>query len=82
MMMVYYRGDKIDYYMLYNPNLDYLCSNEAMLTQDQAERIRDSSRQNGKKATDMQPESISARKILPRWESPFANFHTPCIRDN
>ncbi len=48
---LFYRGDKIDYYMLYNPNLDYLCSNEALLTQDRAERIREASRQNGKKAT-------------------------------
>ena len=37
--------------MLYKPNLDYLCSNEAMLTQDRAERIRDASFQDGKKAT-------------------------------
>ena len=48
---LFYRGDKADYYMLYKPDLDYLCSNEAMLTQDRAERIRDASRQNGKKAT-------------------------------
>ena len=48
---LFYRGDRIDYYMLYKPNLDYLCSNEAMLTQDRAERIRDASRLNGKKAT-------------------------------
>ena len=48
---LFYRGDKVDYYMLYKPNLDYLCSNEAMLTQDQAERIRDDSFQHGKKAT-------------------------------
>ena len=48
---LFYRGDKVDYYMLYKPNLDYLCSNEAMLTQDQAERIRDASFQDGKKAT-------------------------------
>ena len=48
---LFYRGDKVDYYMLYKPNLDYLCSNEAMLTQDRAERIRDASFQDGKKAT-------------------------------
>ena len=48
---LFYRGDKVDYYMLYKPNLDYLCSNEAMLTQDQAERVRDASFQDGKKAT-------------------------------
>ena len=48
---LFYRGDKVDYYMLYKPNLDYLCSDKVMLTQDRAKRIRDASRQNGKKAT-------------------------------
>ena len=47
---LFYTDDKMDYYMLYEPNLDYLRSNESMLTQDRAERIRDASRQNRKKA--------------------------------
>ena len=47
---LFYTGDKLEYYMLYEPNLEYLCSNEAMLTEDRAERIRDASRHNGKKA--------------------------------
>ena len=48
---LFHAGDKIDYYMLYKPDLEYLLSNEAMLTQDRAVRIRDASCRNGKKAT-------------------------------
>ena len=40
---LFHTREKIDYYMLYKPDLEYLRSNEAMLTQDRAERIRDAS---------------------------------------
>ena len=46
----FYSDDKIDYYMLYKPDLEYLRSNEAILNSDRAERIRDANPQNGKKA--------------------------------
>ena len=44
--------------MLYKPNLEYLRSNEAMLTQERAERIRDASCRDGKKATRLRPRQI------------------------
>ena len=47
---LFYSDDKNDYYLHYQPDLDYLSSDAALLTQDHAERIRDASRQNGKKA--------------------------------
>ncbi len=47
---LFYTGENVDYYMLYKPDLEYLRSNEAMLTQDRAERIRDASCQGSKKA--------------------------------
>ena len=47
---LFYSDDKNDYYLLYQPDLDYLSSDEAILKQDHAERIRDTSHQNGKKA--------------------------------
>ena len=46
----FYSDDKIDYYMLYKPDLEYLRSNEAILNSDRAERIHDANPQNGKKA--------------------------------
>ena len=36
--------------MLYKPDLEYVLSNEAILNLQRAERIRDASRGNGKKA--------------------------------
>ena len=47
---LFYSDDKNDYYLHYEPDLDYLSSDDAILKQDHAERIRDASRQNGKKA--------------------------------
>ena len=39
-----------NYYLLYEPNLEFLRSNEAMLDEQQAERISEASRAEGKKA--------------------------------
>ena len=47
---LFHSNDDIDYYLLYEPNLEYLRSKEAMLNLDRAERIRDASCGNGKKA--------------------------------
>ena len=47
---LFYSDDKNDYYLHYHPDLAFLSSDAAILTQDHAERIRDASRQNGKKA--------------------------------
>ena len=47
---LYYRDDKAAYYLLYEPNLDYLSSNEAMLDEERAKRISAAIRQEGRKA--------------------------------
>ena len=47
---LFHSTDEVAYYLLYEPNLEYLRSSEAMLNLDRAERIRDASCQNGKKA--------------------------------
>ena len=47
---LFYTDDKNDYYLHYQPDLEFLSSDEAILKQDHAERIRDTSRQNDKKA--------------------------------
>ena len=39
-----------NYYLLYEPNLEFLRSNEAMLDEQQAERISEASRKEGRKA--------------------------------
>ena len=47
---LFHSADKIDYYLLYKPDLEYLQSNEAMFNLDRAERIHNVSCQNGGKA--------------------------------
>ena len=47
---LFYSNDKNDYYLIYEPDLAFLRSNEAILNMEQAKRIRDSSQDNGKKA--------------------------------
>ena len=46
----FYSDEKNDYYLLYKPDLDYLSSDDAILKQEHAERIRDTSFKNGKRA--------------------------------
>ncbi len=47
---LFYSDDEYDYYLLYKPDLDYLCSDDAMFNLERAERIRDASSENGRKA--------------------------------
>ena len=47
---LFHSDDQNDYYLLYKPDLEYLRSNAAILNLERAERIRDASRENDKKA--------------------------------
>ena len=47
---LFYADAKNDYYLHYHPDLAFLSSDDAILKQEHAERIREASRQNGKKA--------------------------------
>ena len=47
---LFFSDNNNDYYLIYKPDLEFLRSNEAILNLEQARRIRDSSRDNGKKA--------------------------------
>ena len=47
---LFHSDDENDYYLLYKPDLEWLRSNAAILNLERAERIRDASRENGRKA--------------------------------
>ena len=47
---LFHSDDKNDYYLIYKPDLEYLRSNAAILNLERAERIRDTSNKNGRKA--------------------------------
>ena len=61
---LFHSDDKIDYYMLYKPDLEYLLSNESMLNLERAERIHNDSCQNGKKAIVYGPGKYMPQKML------------------
>ena len=47
---LFYSDDQNDYYLIYKPDLEYLRSNAAILNLERAERIRNASHENGRKA--------------------------------
>ena len=47
---LFYSDDKTGYYLLYEPNIEWLRSNEAILNEERAKRISAASRQEGRKA--------------------------------
>ena len=47
---LFHKDDKNDYYLIYKPNLEYLRSDAAILNLERAERIRDASLENDRKA--------------------------------
>ena len=47
---LFHSDDQNDYYLFYKPDLEYLRSNAAILNLERAERIRDTSRETGRKA--------------------------------
>ena len=47
---LFYSSDATDYYLLYEPSVEYLGSNQGMLYEDLAGRISAAGRQNGRKA--------------------------------
>ena len=47
---LFHSDDKNDYYLIYKSDLEYLRSNAAILNLERAERIRDASSKNGRKA--------------------------------
>ena len=47
---LFYSGDVTEYYLLYEPSVEYLSGNEGMLYEELARRISAASQQNGRKA--------------------------------
>ena len=47
---LFYTNGATDYYLLYEPDVEWLCGNEGMLNEERAKRISAASRKNSKKA--------------------------------
>ena len=73
---LFYSSDKNNYHLFYEPDLDYLRSNEAILNEERALRISAAARAGGKRPSCSPPTNSSASGSLPPWASPSANCPT------
>ena len=64
---LFYTTDTNNYYLLYKPDIDYLCSNEAMLNEDRAKRISGAAREQGKKAIVFGAGKFIGQRELTSW---------------
>ena len=63
---LFYTNGATDYYLLYEPELDWLCSNRGILNEERAKRISSASRANGRKAIVFGPgKFIGQRDLTP-----------------
>ena len=70
----FYSDEKNDYYLLYKPDLNYLSSEDAILTQEHAQRIRDTSFKNGKKAIVYAPGNYIGQRELTKMGIVFSQL--------
>ena len=61
---LFYSNGATDYYLLYNPDLEWLCGNAGILNEDRAKRISTSSRGNGRKAIVFGPGKFIGQREL------------------
>ena len=63
---LFYTNGVTDYYLLYEPDVDWLCSNEGILNEERARRISAASRGSGRKAIVFGPgKYIGQRDLTP-----------------
>ena len=63
---LFYTDDVTDYYLLYEPDVDWLCSDQGILNEARAKRISVANRENGRKAIVFGPgKYIGQRDLTP-----------------
>ena len=61
---LFHEAEKTDYYLIYRPDAEWLRSNEAVLTEERAERIGERNRAQGKKAVVFAAEKYMGQRDL------------------
>ena len=61
---LFYSDDKIDYYMLYKPDVEYLRGDDPILNEERARRISAASRERGRKAVMFAPTKYMGQRDL------------------
>ncbi len=71
---LFYSSNTHDYYLLYEPNADYLASSEAMLNEQRAKRISAASRKRGKRAIVFGPGKYIGQRELTAMGTTFCQL--------
>ena len=61
---LFYSDDKTNYYMLYKPDIEYLCGNDPILNEERANRISAADRESGRKAVMFAPAKYMGQRDL------------------
>ncbi|MCY4653683.1 MAG: site-specific DNA-methyltransferase [Dehalococcoidia bacterium] len=61
---LFYSDDKTDYYMLYKPDVEYLCGNDPILNEERAKRISATGRERGRNAVMFAPAKYMGQRDL------------------
>ena len=61
---LFYADGATDYYLLYEPDVDWLCSNEGIVNEERARRISAASRGSGRKAIVFGPGKYMGQRDL------------------
>ena len=71
---LFYTTDTNSYYLLYEPDIDYLCSNDAMLNEERAKRISAATLEHGRKAIVFGAGKFIGQRELTRWGITFCQL--------
>ncbi len=71
---LFHAGEAADYYLLYEPDMDWLRSNEAILNEERARRIEAANRERGRKAVVFGPGKYIGQRDLTRMGITFCQL--------
>ena len=71
---LFHSSDKLDYHLLYQPDLKFLCSNDAVLNEDRAKRISAGAREQGRKAVVFAAAKYIGQRELSAWGITFCQL--------
>ena len=71
---LFYGSDSVDYYLLYQPDVDWLCGSEAMLNEERTKRISAAVGKYGKKAVVFGAGKYIGQRELTQWGITFCQI--------
>ena len=71
---LFHSSDKLNYHLLYQPDLKFLCSNDAVLNEDRAKRISAAAREQNRKAVVFAAAKYIGQRELSAWGITFCQL--------